>query len=137
MPAYSSSLGCLAAPYTFEGSKTTVRVPVGDRFEHSIDIHGGAVGTIVLAEGAADSVDVSYDVTVTTDNESLLKQVSLTYPTEEEDVKNSRLLVSTPRLGESSCMRFDIVMHIPPNLMKLHVASVSHTLTVEILLSPV
>lgn len=125
MPAYSSSLGCLTAPYVFEGGKTTVQVPVGDKFEHSIDIHGGAVGTIVLAEGTADSADVSYQVTMRTDNESLLKHVSLAYPTEQ--MKNSRLLVSTPRLEESSCMRFDIIMHIPPNLKKLHVAS--HTLT--------
>ncbi|KAK0212956.1 hypothetical protein DFS33DRAFT_1377404 [Desarmillaria ectypa] len=127
MPVYSSSLGCLAAPYIFEGGKTTVRVPVGDRFEHSIDIHGGAVGTILLAEGAADSVDVSYDITVRTDDELLLKQVSLAYPAEDEEVKNSRLLVSTPWPEESNCMRFDIVMYIPPNLKKLHVAS--HTLT--------
>lgn len=129
MPAYSTSLGCLAAPYMYNGTETlTVKVPMDtDRFDHAFDIRGSAVGTFVIAEGSSDSSEVEYKIAIRSDNETLLEHVSLRYPTTEEDtsVESSRLLITTPRTEPSSrsCMRFDITMYIPRNLKKLHVAA--------------
>ena len=90
-----------------------------------MDVHGGSPGTIFITEGAADSVEVQYELVFATNDEGLLSQVAMIYPTEEK-VENSRVLISTPYTGETdACMRFDIVVRVPPTLKKLHVASVS------------
>lgn len=109
------------------GGKVTVSVPSGNRHDHAIDVHGGSPGTIFVTEGPADSTDVQYDILVKSNNEGLLSQVALLYPSDTE-VDNSQFLLSTPLSSEESCLRYDIVMRVPPSLKKLHIASVSNFL---------
>ncbi|KAG6831127.1 hypothetical protein H0H92_012552 [Tricholoma furcatifolium] len=130
MPAFGSSLGCLAAPYIYNGSKVTFAAQLGSENAHSLDIRGSAVGTFIIAQGAQDQVDVQYEMTLRTADETLLKYIDITYPDFNEDgsVSNSRIIINTPRTGlEAQCMRFDVIMYVPPNMKKLHV--VSHAVT--------
>lgn len=130
MPAFSSSLGCLTAPHVYNNTKVVITAQVGPENDHSFDFRGSAVGTLLLAQGASDLKDVTYEMTLRTRNETLLKYIDIIYPDFNEDgsISSSRLIISTPRTGpETGCMRFDIVMYIPPTLKKLHV--VSHAAT--------
>lgn len=128
MPAFSTSLGCLTAPFIYNQSTTTLNASIGTHtFDHAFDIRGGAVGTFIITEGTPESEEIKYEMTLRTDDEALLKQVYIRYPEIGEDGTsiNSQLLVSTPYIdpSSSSCMRYDIKMYVPPNLKKLHVAS--------------
>ncbi|KAG6907907.1 hypothetical protein DXG01_006962 [Tephrocybe rancida] len=130
MPAFSSSLGCLAAPYLYNGTKVVVTAQVGPEGDHSFDFRGSAFGTFIIAQGTDDQKDVKYEITLRTGDQTLFQYVDFTYPdfNEDDTVRNSRLVVTTPRRGpEAECMRFDIVMYVPPTLKKLHV--VSHATT--------
>jgi len=134
MPAYSTSLGCVAVPYIYKDAMTTFTVPIGaDKADHALDILGGAVGTFVVAQGANDSTEVKYEMTLRTDNKALLDDVSVHYPMPSKD---SRFVLTTPYPNASSspsCIRYDITMYIPPNLKKLSVAA--HT-TTQVLFEP-
>ncbi|KAI0915793.1 hypothetical protein AcV5_003615 [Taiwanofungus camphoratus] len=125
MPQYSSSLGCLKAPHIYNGAQTTYSVPIGIHgADHSIDITGQAVGTLVIAQGASDAADIKYELTLRTDNEALLGSVTMKYPTADEineGLSESRVHLSTPGFLASSCMRYDMTLYVPPNLKKLHV----------------
>jgi hypothetical protein len=128
MPAYSTSLGCNSAAYIYNSSKTTFGVPMGSIFDHKFDIYGSAVGTFTIAQGSSDSTEVEYEMTLRTDDQSLLPQVSLRYPTIDPEnglVIDSRFMISTPHIDpqSTSCMRYDITMYVPPALRKLLVAT--------------
>jgi len=131
MPAYSTTLGCVAAPFIYKDAMTTITVPIGtDKSDHAVDILGSAVGTFVIAQGAANSTEVKYEMTLRTDNKALLDDVSVHFPilSENDPVENSRFQLSTPfDASSSSCMRYDITMYVPPNLRILSVAP--HTTT--------
>lgn len=123
MPVYSTSLGCLSAPYLYHDAEIAVNIPLkSGKADHSFDVRGGAVGTFIIAEGSSDSSEVKYRITLSSNDRSLLQRSILQYP-KKEDVGNSRLLISTPRASATSCIRFDIIVHLPPRLKKLHVAS--------------
>ncbi|KAJ3713313.1 hypothetical protein C8R42DRAFT_698986 [Lentinula raphanica] len=133
MPVFSESLGCLDASYMYNGGETTLSIPVGDRHDHAVDVHGDAVGTFIVTEAPADVTEVQYKLTIRSSDQSLLDQVTLQYPAARPDGSSdgtSRLLIGTPRLdrGSSSCVRFDVTMYIPKTLKKLHVSphAVSH-----------
>ncbi|KAG6862199.1 hypothetical protein C0995_002129 [Termitomyces sp. Mi166 len=129
MPAFSSSLGCLAAPHVYNNTKVVMTAQVGPENDHSFDFRGSAVGTFVITQGASDLKDVKYEMTLRTGDETLLQYINIIYPDFNEDGSiSSRLVVSAPRAGpDTECMRFDIIMYIPPTLKKLHV--VSHATT--------
>ncbi|KAJ7132863.1 hypothetical protein C8R43DRAFT_1023722 [Mycena crocata] len=129
MPMYSTSLGCLSAPYIYAGVPTTFNVPIGaENADHGFDIRGGAVGTVTVLEGAPTASKVKYEVTLRTDDKTLLEDIVLDHaPDQDGGVKDSHLLISTPRPDEGKCIRYDIKMFIPPTLKKLHLAS--HTVT--------
>lgn len=128
MPEYSTSLGCVSAPYIYSDGPVSFSAPIGADADHGIDTHGGALGTVTLLEGAPTETKVRYEVTLRTDNQALLDDVILTRPLDmEEPVKLSKFVISTPHPADGSCMRYDVKMFIPPNLKKLHVAS--HTVT--------
>lgn len=131
MPAFSTSLGCLSAPYIYKSSKISFTVPIGaGNSDHTVDIRGGAVGTFTMAEGDPDSSGVQFELTIRTDDESLLDQVSVDYPISEESaVINSRLSITMPYIESDaqSCMRFDLTMYVPPTLRKLQVAAQATT----------
>jgi len=131
MPAFSTSLGCLAAPHIYNSSKTvfTARIDT-QNLEHIFDITGGAVGTVVIAEGSAELTDeIKYEMTLRTDDADLLHNVQIHYPEIDGTNLGNRLLISTPHLASpsTSCMRFDIKMFVPPNLKRLNIGS--HTTT--------
>lgn len=128
MPAYSTSFGCLSAPYIYNSSKTIFNAPIGShKFDHAFDIRGSAMGTFVISEGAVGSQEIKYEMTIRTDDQTLLQDILVHFPDVEDDgtITNSRVIVTTPRVDSSasSCMRYDIKMYVPPNLKKLHVAS--------------
>ncbi|KAJ3887084.1 hypothetical protein GG344DRAFT_56323 [Lentinula edodes] len=126
MPVFSESLGCLDASYLYNGGETTISIPVGDRYDHAVDVHGDGVGTFTVTEAPADITEVQYKLTIQTNDQSLLDQVTLQYPAAKSDGSsdgNSRLLIGTPRLNQdsSSCIRYDVTMYIPKTLKKLHI----------------
>lgn len=127
MPAYSTSFGCLSAPYIYNASQTTFSAPIGPKnLDHTFDIRGGAKGTFVIAEGAVGAREVKYEMTIRTDDEALLQDISVRFPdVDDGTVTNSRIIVTTPHVASSasSCIRYDIKMYVPPNLKKLHVSS--------------
>lgn len=133
MPQFSSSLGCAAAPYIYNSSVIDYRVPIGsDRADHAMDIRGSAFGTLVITRGLPSSSDIIYEITLRTDDEALLEDVTVVYPIgheQGEKVEDSRFMIGTPfsLAGAPSCMRYDIKMYVPPALKKLHVAA--HTAT--------
>ncbi|KAG6849450.1 hypothetical protein H0H93_008293 [Arthromyces matolae] len=130
MPAFSTSLGCLAAPYIYNNSKVDVMVPIGSEGDHSFDFRGSAVGTVLIAQGTPDLQSVRYEMTIRAANETFLDLIHLKTPDLDGDgsVQNSHLVISAPRTGaDAGCIRFDIVMYIPPTLRKLHL--VSHATT--------
>lgn len=126
MPKFSTSLGCANAPYILNGEMTTYNVPFNKLTnDHSILVRGPlAVGTILIVEGASDATDIKYELTLRTDDESLLNSVRVSIPTADEvnDRTESRLELVTPNsMPSSSCMRYDMVMYVPPSIKKLHV----------------
>ncbi|KAF4567652.1 hypothetical protein EYR40_006654 [Pleurotus pulmonarius] len=131
MPAFSTSLGCLKAPYIYNSSRLAVYVPMGTQgSDHGFDIHGNAVGTITIAAGEASSSSIKYEMTIRATERSLLDTISLSRPVELPDgtVENSRAVLGTPVFTDSaSCVRYDITIYVPPTLKKLHVAA--HTTT--------
>ncbi|KAJ6586817.1 hypothetical protein DFH09DRAFT_235276 [Mycena vulgaris] len=125
MPVYSTSLGCVSAPHVYTGALTSFNVPIGaQNADHGLDVRGGAVGTITVLEGAPSATKLKYEVTVRTDDAALLDDLAVV-PTADQDadVKESRVIISTPRFGEGKCMRYDLRVFVPPNLKKLHVAA--------------
>ncbi|OBZ67196.1 hypothetical protein A0H81_12872 [Grifola frondosa] len=132
MPEYSTSLGCSDVPHLYNGSEVSWVVPVSvNKQDHSINLRGGAVGTLMIAQGASDATEIKYEMTLRTDDSSLLNDVILHYPTAEEmedDAESSRVLFTTPFITTSACMRYDLTLFVPPNLKKLHVQvhSVTH-----------
>ncbi|KAI0351047.1 hypothetical protein OH77DRAFT_1411803 [Trametes cingulata] len=131
MPEFSKSLGCADAPNLYNGTKLDIHVPVGlHKDDHSLDVRGAAVGTIILAQGDADLKQIRYELILRAENADAFKDVILNYPSPEdieENMKHSRLQLSTPAQLESGCMRFDMTIFLPPTLRTLHVQS--HALT--------
>ncbi|KAG5643601.1 hypothetical protein DXG03_000609 [Asterophora parasitica] len=126
MPAFSSSLGCLSAPHIYNTTKMVITAPMGSKSDHAFDIRGSAVGTFVIAQGAANLQDVKYELTLRSADPKLLDDIVIQHPEIGSDgsVLSSRLLINTPRTGpDSGCMRYDIKMYVPPDLKKLHVQS--------------
>ncbi|KAM5543217.1 hypothetical protein V8D89_003091 [Ganoderma adspersum] len=133
MPEFSTSLGCLDAPYEYKGGKREIFVPVGqnqNRGDHSLDFRGGAVGTITIAQGEEDLTEVKYELSMRATSEGLLNAVVFDYPTREEvseGVKSSRFQLATPTPLAKRCIRFDVTVYLPPTVKTLHIQS--HTVT--------
>ena len=129
MPAYSTSLGCASAKYIYNPDQTIYSIPLGAKADHSVDIRGGAYGTLLLAQGASDAQDIQLEMTLRTDDQALLNSVSMQYPTLEDvqdGIAPSRLRLNTPAVGPS-CMRYDLVLRIPPSLKDLAITASSLT----------
>ncbi|KAI0766866.1 hypothetical protein BD413DRAFT_480510 [Trametes elegans] len=131
MPEFSTSLGCANAPHLYKGAKLDIHVPVGlHKDDHSLDVRGAAVGTIVLAQGDEDLTDVKYELTLRSDDETVFDNVVLDYPTQEdidEGMKHSRLQLGTPKNLGTGCTRFDATIYLPRSLRTLHVQAHSAT----------
>ena len=125
MPKYSTSLGCVDAQYIYNPDKTIHSIPIGvSKADHSISIRGRGVGTIVLAEGAADAEDIKMEMILRTDKQELLNKVKFRYPSIEDvrdGVAESKTRLDTPVDLYGSCMRYDIILSIPPTLKDLKI----------------
>ncbi|KAH9944689.1 hypothetical protein B0H21DRAFT_746050 [Amylocystis lapponica] len=126
MPKFSTSLGCTNAQYLYNSTQTTILVPISaEQLEHELSIAGGAVGTVTIVQGDPGLTEVKYELTIRTDEQSLLNDVVLAYPTldvMEDDTSSSRLLLTTPVVPIRSgyCMRYDVTLYLPPNLRKMN-----------------
>lgn len=130
MPAYSTSLGCASARYLYGDSETVIKVPMGTlEADHAFEIKGGAMGTFTVAEGSPDSTEVEYKIALRSDEKALFDKTTLQYPEVADQIKSSRLLITTPFISSSSksCMRFDITIYVPPSLKKLKIGSYATT----------
>jgi hypothetical protein len=78
---------------------------------------------VVYKKGAADANEIRYDVTIRSTDQNLLNQVSF-QPIHGDSI---RILTPTPDINDKDCSRFDIVVHVPPVLQELALAS--HTIT--------
>lgn len=127
MPAFGTSLGCADAPYIYKGSEVTLMVPIGENGASSaVDMRGGSVGTILIADGPADATEIKYTMTLRTTKEALLQQVLVTEPEKSSDgtVLRSRLIIDTPHMSDKNageCMRYDVTVFLPPKLERIHV----------------
>lgn len=124
MPEFSTSLNCASAPHMYLGGKIGYSVPVDAlTADHTLEITGSSVGTIVVAQGDAESTELKYDMTIRSEAQSPLEQVSVkfTSPTElEEGISKSRMHLITPSFG-SSCIRYDMTVYVPPNVKELSI----------------
>ncbi|TFY50275.1 hypothetical protein EVJ58_g11116, partial [Rhodofomes roseus] len=123
MPEFSKSLPCANAPHLYQGSeKITYSVPVDSEGQHTIDIRGKAVGTLVIAQGDYEASDLTYQMTVRTNNQALLDLVSVQYPSKDDGESiASKMELSTPLFGTESCMRYDMTVYVPYTVRELNV----------------
>jgi hypothetical protein len=116
-PTFGASLACASAPFIYNSSAVSISVPVGQRFEHAVDIRGGAVGTILLVQAKDNVPEVRYEVTIRSDVQDILDEVQIYYSKSKEE--RSMLTIYTPYIAPGlACMRYDITVYIPPALKK-------------------
>lgn len=130
MPKYSSSLGCSSAPYIYGGAKASYTIPVGSsKPNHALTIRGGAVGTLVIAEASADASDITLEMTLRTDDQSLLNSVKMDIPDSNLPGLFTQAALTTPLLIDprKSCMRYDITLYVPSTLKTLQLSTYSVT----------
>lgn len=99
-----------------------------ERFDHGVDIHGDAVGTVTLLSSSTQSTAIHYEVTLRSNDHALLQKSILKLPQGDAigNVLDSMVTISTPYIPKESvdvCIRYDVKVYIPPSLKKLHVAS--------------
>jgi len=140
MPAFEESLGCKDAPFIYNNTAVTVNAPLGSVYaDHGFDVRGYGVGIITIADGEADAKEVKYEITIQSNKEDLLKDVAFVYPNVNSDgvVTRSRFIIETSRIpgvDDKYCMKYNIMVYVPPNLKKLHIAS--HSAASQIQFTP-
>ncbi|KAI0342196.1 hypothetical protein BDW22DRAFT_1358347 [Trametopsis cervina] len=138
VPEFNTSLQCSDAPHLFNPNQSTYSIPFKlSTASLSIKLLGEAYGTVVITNGAEDATDAQMDLVLRTDDDSLLQFVSFRRPTQEQvdnGSASSEVTLRTPLLEDKSCMRFDIVLHIPPPLKELYLETYSAS---QIKFSPV
>ncbi|CCM05009.1 uncharacterized protein FIBRA_07208 [Fibroporia radiculosa] len=131
MPQFSSSLGCSNAVHIYNGSELTYAVPFDESLaSHSMYIDGTAVGTVTFVEGGPRLTEIGYQLLLRSSDAALLDSIILQYPTESEvkdGLSPSRMRLTTPPSSPSSCMRYDLVIYVPPALKQLEIQSNSVT----------
>lgn len=124
MPEYSTSLGCTAAEHLYEGGKVTYTIPVGPTSEkptHQLNVKGAAVGTILIAEASSDATDITMEMTLRSDDETLFDDIKTHFTDPESEGKWTTTIITTPASVHNACMRFDIVLYIPSTLKTLSI----------------
>ncbi|XP_006460699.1 hypothetical protein AGABI2DRAFT_192314 [Agaricus bisporus var. bisporus H97] len=134
LPEFGTSLGCLAAPFLYNDTRTHVfdapMQPV--KFDHGIDIRGDGVGTITLASASKDSSNIHYEVSISSTDNSFVQASQIKVPNPPPSQGNAGGLyssvttITTPyfkRDHPEACVRFDVKLYVPPSLKKLHLAS--------------
>lgn len=117
LPAFGTSLGCSTALYVY--NKTSVKVTDSSSV---FDISGDSVGTIIIADGPADSTDIMYALTLRTTKKSLLDKIKFSYP--DRAPEGTALRINTPPmtgLDAWHCMRYDVKIFMPPRSKSLRI----------------
>ncbi|KAJ3576757.1 hypothetical protein NP233_g211 [Leucocoprinus birnbaumii] len=134
LPEFSTSLGCQSSSYFYNDTHTlTIDAPIHpERFDHGIDLRGGALGTITLTSASTDSSNVRYEITLRSNDKDLVQKSLIKMPTLDSDGRmfESQSTITTARIPKGSkdtCLRYDVKMFIPPSLKKLHLGSHTHT----------
>ena len=128
MPKYGSSLGCADAPYIYGDDKVSYTIPVGSsKPNHALTIKGAAVGTLVIAEAPVDAIAITLEMTLRTDDRSLLNSAEMVVQ-DSDGVNNfTRATLTTPLVVDphKSCMRYDMTVYVPSTLKTLELSTYS------------
>lgn len=131
MPEYSKSLGCEDGGnfYYQDTEELYYSVPIdARRGVYSMDLSGGAVGTLFIAPSSDDEEQVKVKTTIRTNEKSLLDSVLIDVSNDAETDGYFKLL--TPIMDyqkPKECMRYDLTLYIPPNLADLTIKTHSTT----------
>lgn len=124
MPEFSKSLPCADASNFYQGEeKLTYSVPVDAEGQHTLDIRGRGVGTLVIAQGDYEASDLIYQMSVRTNKAALLDRVSVSYPNKGAEDVNSKMSLSTPLVLGDACLRFDVTVYVPYTVRNLTIQS--------------
>jgi hypothetical protein len=95
--------------------------------DHALTIRGAAVGTLVIAEAPVDATNIELEMTLRTDDQSLLSDVRMVIESSAD--RPSRAALTTPLFIDShkSCMRYDITLYVPSTLKTLELSTYSVT----------
>jgi len=128
MPKYSSSLGCDSAPYIYGDAKTSYTIPVGSsKPNHALTIRGAAVGTLVIAEAPVDATNIALEMTLRTDDQSLLSSVRMDIESTTDPLTHAALTTPLFIDPHKSCMRYDMTLYVPSTLKTLELSMYSVT----------
>ncbi|EPQ57512.1 hypothetical protein GLOTRDRAFT_99434 [Gloeophyllum trabeum ATCC 11539] len=135
MPVYSTSLGCMAPAANLlynSTSKLTYILPVdSDDQEHTLDIRGGAVGTLVLAPYPAEAREqsaIKYEISIRADDEALFEFVQVNPAADgSKFTMKSPIIALMPLEHRKSCMRYDMTVFIPQSLKSVEIKTSAPT----------
>lgn len=128
MPQYSLSLGCASAPYLYGDAKASYAIPVGtSKPHHTLNIHGAAVGTLVIAQAPAGASDITLEMMLRTDDKALLNNVEMDISS--VSLTHTQAALATPLYIDhyKSCMRYDLTLYVPSTLKTLDIST--HSIT--------
>ncbi|TFK54261.1 hypothetical protein OE88DRAFT_1654840 [Heliocybe sulcata] len=124
MPAYSTSLGCMAPAANIlynSTSKLTYTLPLTLDHEHTLDIRGAAVGTILLAP-SAHPTDLTYEISIRTDDAAVFDFVEIGSADNGGTftLKSPIIPLMHPE-HRHACMRYDMTVFLPQSLRDLEI----------------
>lgn len=102
-----------------------------EKFDHGIDIRGDGVGTITLASASQDSSTIHYEISISSSDVNLLQASKIIVPKPPQGKAGGGMYSSVTKIltpyfkseRPEACVRFDVKLHVPPSLKKLHLAS--------------
>ncbi|KZT26774.1 hypothetical protein NEOLEDRAFT_1155521 [Neolentinus lepideus HHB14362 ss-1] len=127
MPEYSVSLGCIApaASHLYNSSsKLTYTIPMNSDHEHTLDIRGAAVGTLVLSPyptEASGQTGIKYEISIRTDDEVLFDYLEVGSADDGSKFTLKSPIPSLMPQHVTSCMRYDMTLFIPQSLRDLEI----------------
>lgn len=129
MPVFGEALGCDHASTFYQdardGYPLNATVPHGS---HHIKLMGSGVGTLTVTTAPSDATEIQYNIIMKGTDKPLLDlaKIELT-----ETKFGSTLEFDTPSISKvdlqtgNKCVRFDIVLAVPPNLKELYIRGYS------------
>lgn len=128
MPEFSKSLPCADAPHFYQGQeKLTYSVPVDSEGQHTLDIRGSGVGTLVIAQGDYEASDLIYQMSVRTNKVVFLDSIKVKYANKGDEDATSKMSLSTPLVLGNACLRFDMTVYVPYTVRQLTIQSSATT----------
>lgn len=129
MPVFGKDLGCDHASAFFQDAPKgyTLKAPIIEGAHH-IKLMGSGVGTLIITSGASDATDVTYSVVMKGTDKALLDLAKVEV---SETSFGSTLAFNTPSISAadltegSKCIRFDLIMSVPPSLNELGIRGYS------------